>query len=150
MDATRATTAESAALMGARQLLSDYVALTKPKVQSLLLFTTVSAMFIAGTPSAWLVVATVIGGYLSAGGSGAINHWYDRDIDALMRRTATRPLPAGVLPPASALALGFALAASSWLVLTSTANTLAGRPACCRGWWRPRWRSTCRPCSAAW
>ena len=81
MNATRATTAQAAALAGARQVVADYVALTKPKVQSLLLFTTVCAMFVAGTPSAWLVLATVIGGYLSAGGSGAINHWYDRDID---------------------------------------------------------------------
>ena len=89
MSATRATTAQAAAFAGARQIVADYFALTKPKVQSLLLFTTVSAMFIAGTPSAWLVLATVIGGYLSAGGSGAINHWYDRDIDIQMSRTAS-------------------------------------------------------------
>ena len=69
MSATRATTAQAAELAGARQIVADYFALTKPKVQSLLLFTTVSAMFIAGTPSAMLVLATVIGGYLSFGGT---------------------------------------------------------------------------------
>ena len=59
-------------------LVGDYVALTKPKVQSLLLLTTVAAMEIAGDPSLGLIIATVVGGYLSAGGAGAVNHWYDR------------------------------------------------------------------------
>lgn len=125
MDATRATAAESAALAGARQLVSDYVALTKPKVQSLLLFTTVSAMFIAGTPSAWLVLATVIGGYLSAGGSGAINHWYDRDIDVRMGRTADRPVASGRVSPRAALTFGLVLGAVSVLWLAALVNPLA-------------------------
>ena len=62
------------AVAGPRQVVRDYVALTKPKVQSLLLLTTVTTMYVAGDPSVALVVATCIGGYLSAGGAGAVNH----------------------------------------------------------------------------
>ena len=125
MSATRATTAQAAALAGARQTIADYFALTKPKVQSLLLFTTVSAMFIAGTPSAWLVLATVIGGYLSAGGSGAINHWYDRDIDIQMSRTADRPVASGRVSPRAAVTFGLVLGATSVIWLAVLVNPLA-------------------------
>ena len=125
MSATRATTAQAAALAGVRQIIADYFALTKPKVQSLLLFTTVSAMFIAGTPSAWLVLATVIGGYLSAGGSGAINHWYDRDIDIQMSRTADRPVASGRVSPRAALTFGLVLGATSVIWLAVLVNPLA-------------------------
>src|SRR5579871_1097230 len=76
-----------------RQRLSDLLELTKPKVQSLLLLTTVASMYVAGDPSVGLVLLTCLGGYLSAGGAGAINHYFDRDIDAQMRRTANRPVP---------------------------------------------------------
>jgi len=69
-------------------VLGDYVELTKPKVQSLLLLTTIATMYVAGDPSLLLVALTCLGGYLSAGGAGAVNHWYDRDIDARMARTA--------------------------------------------------------------
>ena len=79
----------------ARQLLGDYAELTKPKVQSLLLLTTVATMYVAGDPSPLLVALTCLGGYLSAGGASAVNHWFDRDIDALMARTAARPVPSG-------------------------------------------------------
>ena len=65
-----------------RQRLSDLLELTKPKVQSLLLLTTVASMYVAGDPSVGLVVLTCLGGYLSAGGAGAVNHYVDRDIDA--------------------------------------------------------------------
>ena len=125
MAATRATTADAAALAGVRQLVADNFALTKPKVQSLLLFTTVCAMFIAGTPSAWLVAATLIGGYLSAGGSGAINHWYDRDIDARMGRTADRPVASGRVSPRAALTFGLTLGALSLVWLAVLVNPLA-------------------------
>ena len=77
----------------ARQLLGDYVELTKPKVQSLLLLTTITTMYVAGDPSPLLVALTCLGGYLSAGGAGAVNHWFDRDIDAQMARTAHAPDP---------------------------------------------------------
>jgi protoheme IX farnesyltransferase len=109
----------------ARQLLSDYLELTKPKVQSLLLLTTVATMFVAGDPSPALVVLTCLGGYLSAGGAGAVNHWFDRDIDARMSRTASRPVPAGRVTPAAALIFGCALAALSFVELSLTVNALA-------------------------
>jgi protoheme IX farnesyltransferase len=108
-----------------RRLLSDYVELTKPKVQSLLLLTTITTMYVAGDPSPWLVFLTCLGGYLSAGGAGAVNHWFDRDIDAQMARTATRPIPAGRISPRAALAFGCTLAALSLLELSLTVNPLA-------------------------
>ena len=112
-------------LSGARQLLADYVELTKPKVQSLLLLTTVTTMEVAGSPSVSKIVLTCVGGYLSAGGAGAVNHYFDRDIDARMRRTASRPIPAGRMAPRSALIYGFALAALSFVLLSLTVNLLA-------------------------
>jgi protoheme IX farnesyltransferase len=110
---------------GVRQVAADLLALTKPKVQSLLLLTTVTTMLVAGTPSIGLILATCLGGYLSAGGAGAVNHWYDRDIDAKMARTATRPIPAGRLAPATALWFGIGLAILSFAWLTLTTNVLA-------------------------
>jgi protoheme IX farnesyltransferase len=108
-----------------RQVLADYVALTKPKVQSLLLLTTVTTMYVAGDPSLGLVIVTVIGGYLAAGGAGAVNHYYDRDIDARMERTADRPIPAGRVAPAAALWFGIVLAALSFALLASVVNLLS-------------------------
>jgi len=108
-----------------RTLLSDYLELTKPKVQSLLLLTTVATMYVAGDPSPVLVLLTCIGGYLSAGGAGAINHFLDRDIDARMARTASRPIPAGRVAPAAALAFGCLLAVASVLELALAVNPLA-------------------------
>jgi protoheme IX farnesyltransferase len=108
-----------------RQLLSDYAELTKPKVQSLLLLTTIAAMYVAGDPSVALVALTCLGGYLSAGGAGAVNHWFDRDIDARMSRTATRPIPAGRVAPRAALLFGCTLAALSFAELSLTVNALA-------------------------
>jgi heme o synthase len=108
-----------------RQLLGDYVELTKPKVQSLLLLTTIATMYVAGDPSPSLVFLTCLGGYLSAGGAGAVNHWFDRDIDAQMQRTSTRPVPSGRVAPAAALAFGCVLAALSLLELSVAVNPLA-------------------------
>jgi heme o synthase len=108
-----------------RQLLADYLELTKPKVQSLLLLTTIATMYVAGDPSPGLVALTCLGGYLSAGGAGAVNHWFDRDIDKLMSRTASRPIPAGRVAPRAALAFGCLLAALSLLELSLTVNPLA-------------------------
>jgi len=112
-------------LARALQLISDYVELTKPKVQSLLLLTTIATMYVAGDPSPMLVALTCLGGYLSAGGAGAVNHWFDRDIDARMTRTASRPVPAGRIAPRAALAFGFTLAGLSLLELSLTVNPLA-------------------------
>jgi heme o synthase len=108
-----------------QQLLADYVELTKPKVQSLLLFTTVATMEVAGNPSAGRIALTCIGGYLSAGGAGAVNHYYDRDIDARMARTANRPVPSGRVSPRAALIYGITLAALSFVLMSLTINVLA-------------------------
>src|SRR3954453_21012606 len=99
-----AAAAAAVPVRSARTVARDLVTLTKPKVQSLLLFTTVTTMYVAGTPSLGLVLLTCLGGALSAGGAGAINHYLDRDIDALMTRTASRPVPSGRISPRAALA----------------------------------------------
>src|SRR6476659_8059962 len=103
----------------------DYLTLTKPKVQSLLLFTTVPTMYVAGDPSLGLIFLTCLGGALSAGGAGAINHVVDRDIDRTMARTASRPVAAGRISPRAATIFGLTLAASSFLLLSLTVNPLA-------------------------
>ncbi|MDE3131975.1 MAG: heme o synthase [Acidobacteriota bacterium] len=108
-----------------RQLVSDYVELTKPKVQSLLLLTTVTTMEVAGDPKVSKLALACAGGYLSAGGAGAVNHWYDRDIDAQMARTASRPIPSGRVAPRAALAYGCSLAAGSFILMWTTLNLLA-------------------------
>jgi protoheme IX farnesyltransferase len=131
MDATRTTVEAPAGPAAARQVVADYVALTKPKVQSLLLFTTVTTMLVAGDPSAGLIALTCLGGYLSAGGAGAVNHWYDRDVDARMARTADRPVASGRVPPAAALVYGCVLSALSFLLLSLTVNLLAAVLAMC-------------------
>jgi protoheme IX farnesyltransferase len=125
MNASAGALRGSAALAAGRQVVSDYVELTKPKVQSLLLLTTVTTMEVAGSPSVGRIALTCAGGYLSAGGAGAVNHWYDRDIDASMKRTASRPIPAGRVAPTAALAYGCALAALSFVLLSLTVNLLA-------------------------
>jgi protoheme IX farnesyltransferase len=108
-----------------RQVVSDYIELTKPKVQSLLLFTTVTTMEIAGDPKVSKIALACVGGYMSAGGAGAVNHWYDRDIDAQMARTASRPIPAGRVAPRSALIYGCGLALGSFILMWLTLNLLA-------------------------
>src|ERR1700691_1844203 len=132
MEASRITpTPAVGALAETRTVVADYVSLTKPKVQSLLLFTTVTTMYVAGDPSPSRVALTCLGGYLSAGGAGAINHYWDRDIDARMERTADRPVPSGRVSPRAALIFGFVLAALSVLVLATTVNVLAAGLSLC-------------------
>jgi len=106
-------------------LLRDYLTLTKPKVQSLLLFTTITTMYVAGDPSPGLVFLTCLGGTLSAGGAGAINHALDKDIDQTMARTADRPVASGRVSVAAAIAFGLALGAASFLLLALAVNPLA-------------------------
>jgi len=106
-------------------VVSDYIELTKPKVQSLLLLTTVASMEIAGQPSVGRIALACVGGYMSAGGAGAVNHWYDRDIDVRMRRTADRPVASGRVSPLAALVYGCGLAAGSFLLMWLTLNLLA-------------------------
>jgi heme o synthase len=107
--------------------LRDYVALTKPNVMSLLLFTTLMAMLIAvgGIPSLALIAWTLLGGALAAGSSGALNMYFDRDIDGLMTRTKARPIPGGRIPARHAFAFGIALGLASFAVLSLAVNLLA-------------------------
>jgi heme o synthase len=118
-------TTVTAARPGVRQVVADYVAMTKPTVQSLLLLTTVTTMYVAGDPSVGLVLATLLGGSLSAGAAGAINHVYDRDIDIQMKRTADRPVASGRVSPAAGIAFGCTLIALSLVVLLAFTNPLA-------------------------
>src|SRR4051795_13614531 len=106
-------------------VLRDYLTLTKPKVQSLLLFTTITTMYVAGDPSLELVFLPCLGGALSAGGAGAINHAVDRDIDRTMARTADRPVASGRVSAAAATAFGLGLGTASFLLLALAVNPLA-------------------------
>ena len=102
-----------------RQRLAGYVALTKPRIIELLLITTVPTQIVAarGMPPFWLMVNTVLGGTLAAGGANAINMYVDRDIDKIMERTKGRPLVTGVVTPRAALvfAIGLEIVAFLWL-----------------------------------
>jgi protoheme IX farnesyltransferase len=104
-----------------------YVALTKPRVLELLLVTTVPVMILAqnGLPNLWLILATVVGGSLSAGSAAAFNMYLDRDIDAHMQRTENRPLVTGEVSPRNALIFAWTLAAASTVWLLVTTNWLA-------------------------
>ncbi|HEV2857592.1 MAG TPA: heme o synthase [Solirubrobacterales bacterium] len=106
-------------------VVRDYLTLTKPKVQSLLLFTTITTMYVAGDPSIGLVFLTCLGGALSAGGAGAINHAVDRDIDRTMARTADRPVASGRVSAAAATTFGLGLGTASFLLLALAVNPLA-------------------------
>ncbi|MGO9977276.1 MAG: heme o synthase [Solirubrobacteraceae bacterium] len=125
LETSSASAVGAAPASAARQMLSDYTELTKPKVQSLLLLTTVTTMEVAGSPSASKIALTCVGGYLAAGGAGAVNHYYDRDLDAQMARTANRPIPAGRISPRAALIFGCTLAAASFVLMSLTLNVLA-------------------------
>jgi heme o synthase len=108
-----------------RTAASDYFEMTKPKVQSLLLFTTVTTMYVAGDPSLGLVALTCLGGALSAGGAGAINHVIDRDIDRTMQRTANRPVASGRISPPAGMTFGVILGVAAFVLFTTTVNLLA-------------------------
>jgi protoheme IX farnesyltransferase len=127
---------ESAALPAARSgevrqtlvsVLRDYVALTKPRIIVLLLLTTVAAMLVAapGGVSLATILWTMLGGYLAAGGAGAINHYLDRDRDARMERTCARPLVAGRIQPRRGLVFGIALGVLAMVELALAVNVLA-------------------------
>ena len=123
---TDTPTAQGTPTTSTGAVVLDYVRLTKPRVISLLLVTTAAAMFVAadGTPSGWALLWTMIGGYLAAGGANAINQFVDRDIDATMSRTTTRPVVAGRISPTRALVFGLALGAASVLLLGPLVNWL--------------------------
>ncbi|MFM7537126.1 MAG: heme o synthase [Acidimicrobiales bacterium] len=107
--------------------LAGFVALTKPRIIELLLITTVPTMVVAdrGLPSPWLVLWTLVGGTLAAGGANAVNMVIDRDIDRLMPRTQGRPLVTGVLRPAEALVFALSLEALAFAVLWLAVNLLS-------------------------
>jgi protoheme IX farnesyltransferase len=109
------------------RVLRDYLALTKPRIIVLLLITTVATMFVADPagPGLATILWTMLGGYLAAGGAGAINHYLERDRDARMDRTCSRPLVEGRIEPLHGLAFGLALGALATLQLALTVNALA-------------------------
>ena len=100
-------------------IIRSYLALTKLRIVLLLVFTTVTAMFIAadGTPRAAVLILTTVGGALAAAGASALNQYWDRDLDAKMTRTARRPIPAGEIAPQNALIFGVSLVAWSAFIL---------------------------------
>ncbi|HSO63456.1 MAG TPA: heme o synthase [Ornithinibacter sp.] len=107
--------------------MAAYVALTKPRIIELLLVTTVPVMFLAerGVPSLWLVLATLVGGTLSAGAANTFNSVYDRDIDRLMHRTSSRPMVTGEVTPRNALLFGAALTVVSTVWFALVVNVLS-------------------------
>jgi protoheme IX farnesyltransferase len=111
----------------APSLLRDLVTLTKPRIISLLLVTTIAPMFItpAGLPSWRLILTVLVGGYLMAGGANAINMWFDRDIDTRMSRTRLRPIPAGRVAPPAALVFGMGLGAVAFFIFYRFVNPLS-------------------------
>jgi heme o synthase len=108
-------------------VMRDYLTLTKPRIIVLLLITTVTTMFVADPsgPGLTTILWTMLGGYLAAGGAGAINHFVDRDRDARMARTCDRPLVTGRIDPARGLAFGIALGVSSVALMAVTVNLAA-------------------------
>jgi len=109
---------------GEPSLLRDLVMLTKPRIISLLLVTTVAPMFVAGNPGWLLVLVVLVGGYLMAGGANAVNMYLDSDIDTRMARTKLRPIPSGRMGPRAVLAFGVALATAATFLLARFTNVL--------------------------
>lgn len=112
---------------GVGQRLRDYVTLTKPRIISLLLVTTLVPMIVAvrGWPDSWTVLWTMVGGYLMAGGANAVNMYIDRDIDAHMPRTSLRPIPSGRMSPGHVLSFGVLLATAAFALYASAVNLLS-------------------------
>jgi len=108
-----------------RTLLQDLVMLTKPRIISLLLVTTIAPMFVAGSPDLVLVILVFVGGYLMAGGANAVNMYMDRDIDDRMARTRLRPIPSGRMSSTSVLAFGVALATAATFLFAYFVNVVS-------------------------
>ncbi len=125
-----AVSADHVPAVGAHPVLDKakaYVALTKPRIIELLLVTTVPTMVLAarGLPSGWLILETLVGGTLAAGGANAINMYVDRDIDAVMHRTSRRPLVTGAVTPGAALGFAVALEVAAFVELALLVNLLS-------------------------
>jgi protoheme IX farnesyltransferase len=114
----------TAAVQPKQRLVSDLIMLTKPRIVSLLLLTTVAPMFVAGSPDFAAIVVVIVGGYLMAGGANAVNMYLDRDIDDRMARTRLRPIPSGRMSGRSVLAFGIALATAATFVFAMFTNVL--------------------------
>ena len=106
-------------------LLADLISLTKPRIISLLLVTTIAPMYVAGRPSFALAMIMLLGGYMIAGGANAVNMYLDSDIDTVMARTKLRPIPGGRMGPKAVLAFGIALATAATFLFAWAANVLA-------------------------
>ncbi|MFI5257429.1 MAG: heme o synthase [Gemmatimonadales bacterium] len=107
-----------------KSVARDFVALTKPRIISLLLVTTIAPMYVVGHPRWQLVLAVFAGGYLMAGGANAVNMYIDRDIDDVMSRTRLRPIPSGRMRPEAVLAFGILCATTATFLLAHVANLL--------------------------
>ena len=118
---------EQQGLAKARGTVGAYIALTKPRIIELLQVTTLPTMVVAqrGVPPVWLMVATLAGGALAAGGANAINMVVDRDIDRLMNRTKNRPLVTGAMTPSAALVFALALEVAAFVELWLAVNLLS-------------------------
>jgi heme o synthase len=106
----------------AGSLVRDLIMLTKPRIISLLLLTTLVPMFVAGAPGWKLVLLVMVGGYLMAGGANTVNMYLDRDIDDRMARTRLRPIPSGRMTPHAVLAFGVLLASLATIVFAVFVN----------------------------
>ena len=107
-----------------RTLWSDLISLTKPRIISLLLVTTVAPMYVAGTPRLATVLLVILGGYLMAGGANAVNMYLDRDIDDVMTRTRLRPIPSGRMHATAVIAFGVGIASAATWMLATFVNVL--------------------------
>ena len=126
MSGTPANIAPSAAASGGQGTVGDYAALLKPRVMSLVIFTALAGLVAApGAIHPWLAAMALLAIAVGAGASGALNMWYDADIDAVMKRTASRPVPRGAILPGEALGFGLTLAIGSVLILGLMVNAVA-------------------------
>ncbi len=107
-------------------MLQDFIALTKPRIISLLLVTTAAPMYVAGDPALSTVLLVMLGGYLMAGGANAVNMYHDRDIDDVMARTKLRPIPSGRMHARVVLAFGVGIATAATWMLATFVNVLTG------------------------
>src|SRR5438034_4495283 len=126
-----ASVATTTAGVARNTLARDMVTLTKPRIISLLLLTTIAPMFVAGTPGLGLILIVALGGYLMAGGANAVNMYLDRDIDDRMARTRLRPIPSGRMQPREVLAFGVLLSTAA----TRSEERRVGKECRCR--WGP-------------
>ena len=122
-----AITGSAAVSRSAQSTARAYIALTKPRIISLLILTALGGMFLAseGAPDALLALVVLGGGALAAGGANALNHYLDRDIDGMMKRTASRPVVSGTVPPLHAMRFGIALNVVAFIILAAFANPLS-------------------------